>query len=79
MLEDAILKALEELGGVATTKEINNKVIEILKLPDEIVLYEDDTSTGTKLDYRLRWARTNLKTKGKIANKKKGTWVLNRK
>ena len=76
MLENAIIKAIEELGGTATTEQINVKVIEILELPDEIVQLEDESGLGTKLDYRLRWSRTNLKSKGKLVNVTRGTWTL---
>lgn len=73
MLEEAVIKSLELLGGTATTKQINQKVIEVLELPDEVVQLEDESGLGTKLNYRLRWARTNLKSKGKIKNVTKGT------
>lgn len=76
MLEEAVIKSLELLNGTATTKQINQKVIEVLELPDEIVQLEDDSGLGTKLNYRLRWTRTNLKSKGKIKNITKGTWSL---
>ena len=76
-LENAVLQALSELNGIATTKEINQKVIDILKLPQEVVELEDESGLGTKLNYRLRWARTVLKQKNKITNVKKGTWQLN--
>lgn len=76
MLEDAIIVALEAFGGKATTREINSKVIEILALPQEIVELEDESGLGTKLDYRLRWCRTNLKAKGRIFNERKGIWCL---
>lgn len=74
MLEEAILFAIRELGGTATTNQINEKVIEILELPEKIVEMEDKRGLGTKLNYRLKWCRTNLKTKGKIKNIKRGTW-----
>lgn len=76
MLEEAVNKSLELLGGTATTKQINQKVIEVLELPDEVVQLEDESGLGTKLNYRLRWARTNLKSKGKIKNVTKATWCL---
>ena len=76
-LEQAVVDALGLLGGEATVTEINKKVIEILKLPEEIVLLEDSSCTCTKLDYRLRWCRTNLKGK-KIENISKGTWRIKR-
>ena len=75
-LEEAVIYALKVLNGEATTKEINSKVIEILQLPEEVVLLEDESGLGTKLDYRLRWCRTNLKNKGMIKNIKKGIWSL---
>lgn len=75
MLEEAIVVALQQLGGEARVPAINAKVIEILQLPQEIVELEDDYGIGTKLSYRLRWARTNLKGK-KIDNVVKGTWKL---
>lgn len=76
MLEEAVLKSLELLEGTATTEQINMKVIEVLSLSDEIVQLEDESGLGTKLNYRLRWARTNLKSKGKIKNVTRGTWTL---
>jgi len=74
-LEQAVIDALKLLGGEATVSEINKKVIEILDLSQEIVEMEDENDTGTKLNYRLRWCRTNLKGK-KIENVVKGTWRL---
>lgn len=76
LLEEAVLKSLELLEGTATTEQINMKVIEVLSLSDEIVQLEDESGLGTKLNYRLRWARTNLKAKGKIKNVTRGTWTL---
>lgn len=76
MLEEAVLTSLEKLGGTATTEQINKMVIEVLQLPDEVVQLEDESGLGTKLDYRLRWARTVLKQKGKIKNVKRGTWTM---
>lgn len=74
-LEDAVVEALTQLGGVGTVKEINNKVIEILNLTPEVVELEDESGIGTKLSYCLRWARTKLKG-SKISNVEKGTWKL---
>lgn len=75
-LEEAVLQAIKNLGGEAEVLAINQEVIDILKLPDEVVMLEDESGLGTKLDYRLRWCRTNLKSKNKIKNIKRGTWAL---
>ena len=76
ILDDAVFESLKMLNGTATTEQINQKVIQILELPNEIVQLEDESGLGTKLNYRLRWARTNLKSKGKIKNVTRGTWTL---
>lgn len=76
MLEEVVLESLKVLNGTATTEQINQKITEILELPEEIVQLEDESGLGTKLNYRLRWAKTNLKSKGKIKNVTRGTWTL---
>lgn len=76
MLEEAILKALELENGEATVPIINQHVIDILELPEEIVQLEDDNALDTKLNYRLRWCRTNLKSKGLIESVTRGVWKL---
>ncbi len=75
-LEEAVLQALANLGGEADVPAINQEVIRILELPEEVVMLEDESGLGTKLDYRLRWCRTNLKSKHKIKNIKRGTWAI---
>lgn len=75
-LEEAVLQAITNLGGEAEVSAINQEVIDILNLSEEIVMMEDESGLGTKLDYRLRWCRTNLKSKHKIKNIKRGTWAL---
>ena len=37
MLEEAVLESLKVLNGTATTEQINQKLTEILELPEEIV------------------------------------------
>ena len=75
-LEETVLIALKNLGGTADVPAINQEVINILELPEEIVMLEDESGLGTKLDYRLRWCRTNLKVNHKLKNVKRGTWTL---
>lgn len=76
ILEETVVQALKNLGGTAEVIAINQEVINILELPEEIVMLEDESGLGTRLDYRLRWCRTNLKSKHKIKNVKRGTWTL---
>ena len=58
--------------------EIREKVIELLRLPDEIVdePHKGNASQQTELDYQLAWARTRLKNYGAIANSKRGVWMI---
>lgn len=73
-----VFVALHALGGSGTVKEINDKIIETLKLPDSVVdiLHDPNRSTQTELEYQLAWARTYLKKYGAIENCSKGVWAI---
>ena len=77
-LVEPTFSALVELGGSATVDEIREKVIVLLKLPDEIVdePHKGNASQQTELDYQLAWARTRLKNYGAIVNSKRGVWMI---
>jgi restriction system protein len=72
------LKALKELGGSANSNEIEEKIIEILKLTDDEI---NDIHKGsrTKLNYQLAWAKNNLKNAELLENSKRGIWSLTEK
>jgi len=71
------LQALHELGGSGTIDEINNKAIEIMDLPDEIVeVPHGEIGSRTEVEYRLAWTRTYLKKYGLIENSSRGIWAL---
>lgn len=76
-LIEPVFAALRNLGGSATITEIRDKVIEMLRLPDEIV---DEPHKGndqrTELEYQLAWARTRLKAFGAITNSQRGVWMI---
>ncbi len=74
-LFEPTIKALKQLGGSASNKEIEEKVAEILNLNEEQV---NDIHNGnrTKFSYRLAWSRTYLKNFGAIINSKRGIWAL---
>ena len=69
------LQALRHLGGSASIPELEEEVIRILGLTNEEVAEPHD-ERRTKLEYRLAWARTYLKTYGLIGNSERGVWVL---
>ncbi len=73
------VKALIELGGSGTVEEINTKVYEIAKLPDDILqVPHGDEGTTNEVDYRLAWSRTYLKKFGLLENSSRGIWALSK-
>jgi restriction system protein len=73
------VKALIELGGSGAVEEINNKVYEIAKLPDDILqVPHGDEGTTNEVDYRLAWSRTYLKKFGLLENSSRGIWALSK-
>ncbi len=72
-----LLEALHQLGGSGNIDEINEKTIEVLNLPDEIinVPHGKDSSTS-EVEYRLAWTRTYLKKYGLLENSSRGVWAL---
>lgn len=71
-----ILQALEELGGSGSNDEINNKVIEILKLPEKLLNIPHKNSNQTEFEYQMAWVRTMLKNQALLENSRRGVWAL---
>lgn len=71
-----LFQAIKELGGSGTIDEIDQKTIEILQLPEEIVEYLHKDSNKTEIEYRLAWTRTYMKKVGILENSSRGVWVL---
>ena len=62
------LAAICTLGGSASNAEIANRVIEDMRLPDDITQLRHGRGNLAELEYRLSWARTYLKQFGVIDN-----------
>jgi len=77
-LLNPLLKALRELGGSGSIEEIDQKVAEIIKLPEDIlnIPHNPEKSSQTKIEYRLAWARTYLKKYGILENSERGVWSI---
>lgn len=73
-----LIQALKELGGSASVAELEEKVAEIMQLPDD-VLNEIHNGNRTKFSYNLAWTRTYLKGYGILENSSRGVWVLTSK
>lgn len=75
LLNDALLLALHNLGHPASIPELENEVIRLLGITDQDAseLHEEGR---TKLNYRLAWARTHLKSLNLISTVERGVWAL---
>ncbi len=73
-----LFTALRELGGSASIAEIDDKVGELLELPEEVLElpHNPEKSNQSEFQYRLAWARTYLKQYGLIDNSRRGVWVI---
>ena len=76
-LMNPLIKALQELGGSGTIEEINQKVFEMTKVPDEILeIPHGEDGSNSEVEYRLAWSRTYLKKFGILENSARGVWSL---
>jgi len=73
-----LLRALWALGGSGSVEEIYDKVVELEKLPEDVLaqLHDPEKSNQTEVAYRLAWARTYLKKYGLLENSVRGVWSL---
>jgi len=75
-----LLEALKQLGGSGTINEINEKVFEIMKLPNEVLeVPHGENGSRSEVEYRLAWTRTYLKRVGLLENSSRGIWALSSK
>lgn len=77
-LMNPLLRALRALGGSGSVEEIYDKVVELEKLPEDVLsqLHDPEKSNQTEVAYRLAWARTWLKKYGLLENSTRGVWAL---
>jgi restriction system protein len=80
-LMNPLLRALFDLGGSGSIGEIYEKVLELEKIPEDIVSmpHDPERSNTTEIAYRLGWARTYLKKCGLLENSSRGVWALTSK
>ncbi|HAF25266.1 MAG TPA: restriction endonuclease [Blastocatellia bacterium] len=66
---------------MANLADLYAKVVQNLKLPEEVLaaLHDPEASNQTEVQYRLAWARTYLKKYGVLENSSRGVWALTKK
>ena len=77
-LEAAVLNAIKENGGVATTNQIDELATKKLNLTQEQIT-EIRSGNRTEIKYRLAWVRTKAKNKGLIEKTANGAWKITEK
>lgn len=77
-LIDGLLKAMQRLGRPASIEEQETEVIRFLGIRDHDAA-ELHEGSRTKLNYRLAWARTYLKSVGLLHAIDRGVWELTKK
>ena len=75
-LMNPLLEAIHLLGGSGNIDEINEKTIELMNLPDDIVDIPHGDGSRSEVEYRLAWTRTYLKKFGLVDNSSRGIWAL---
>jgi restriction endonuclease Mrr len=75
-LAKVILQVMEKSPDPISVTVMNEKVAKELNLSDDLLQIEEMNGTDTEFNYRMRWARTELKNKGRITNPSRGVWEL---
>jgi restriction system protein len=70
------IEALRALGGSGAIQELNEKAIELEGYTDEQLAVMHGGGEKSEIEYRLAWARTNLKNLGAVTNSSRGVWAL---
>jgi restriction system protein len=73
------LEAIRAMGGSGTIQEIAQKVLEISGFSEEQQNLLHGKGPQTEIEYRLGWARTNLKLAGALDNSGRGVWSMTEK
>jgi len=70
------LQALKTTDGSASNQELLPKVIQIMEVPEEIQNVPHGAGPRTEVEYRLFWARYNLRKVGAIESSERGVWSI---
>lgn len=70
------LQATRLLGGSATVREMNERVVEDQRFTEAVQSVPHRDGRMSELEYRLHWARTHLKAIGALDNSSRGVWAL---
>jgi hypothetical protein len=71
-----MLEALRGQGGAISIEELDRRVLDRMKLPDDVrsAPHDPEKPDRSEVSYRMAWARTYLKKAGLLENPKRGRW-----
>ncbi len=80
-LMNPVIRALRQLGGSGSIDEIYEKIVEALKLSEDVlaILHDPESDNRTEVQYQLAWTLTYLKKFGVLENSRRGVWALTKK
>lgn len=71
-----VLTALRECGGTLTNEEIVDAVVQIMHLPDDVMVRTQQGHNMGEVEYRIAWAKSYLKKAGYLTQSARGVWAL---
>ena len=73
-LMNPLLRAMRKLGGLGSIDEIYEKVVELERIPEDVLAqpHDPEMSNLIEIGYRLAWSRTYLKKFGLLDNSTSG-------
>ena len=71
-----VLTALRERGGTLTNEEIVDAVMQIMHLPDDVMVRKQQGHNMGEVEYRIAWAKSYLKKAGYLTQSARGVWAL---
>ena len=72
----ATIRALNDLGGSATNRELDERVIELEGVTEVEQILVMPNKNQPRVNYYLSWARTYLKRGSALVNSARGVWAL---
>jgi restriction system protein len=80
-LMNPVIQALRKLGGSGSIDEIYEKIVEALKLSENVlaILHNPESDNRTEVQYQLAWTLTYLKKFGLLENSQRSVWALAKK
>ncbi len=71
-----MLRALDELGGSASIREVDDRVATDMDVSEAVLEVVHGDGPQSEFAYRCAWARTRLRRIGAVNNSARGVWAI---